>query len=237
MFAVPVLKRVAGVVERLDAPDADPGTVAASLDDLARLNRAFLGTRLTIAGVRDLVGGLPTGAAVSFLDAGCGGGDMAALLGRWARRKGFRPRVVAVDANPAIAALAEERYGGELDVQVGDMRALELGDESVDVATCSLVLHHFDPADAVRALRELRRVARRGVVVNDLVRTRVGLIGAHAVAQLLTRNPITRHDAVLSVHRAYTRREFGVLLEEAGLRPVRRRGALGYRVAFTAVPA
>jgi ubiquinone/menaquinone biosynthesis C-methylase UbiE len=237
VFAVPVLTRVAGAAERLDAPDADPSAVAGSLDDLARINRAFLGTRLTIGGVRDLVGGLPTGSAVSLLDAGCGGGDMAASLARWARRKGFRQRVIADDASPAIAALAEERYGAELEVQVGDMRALELADESVDVATCSLVLHHFEPEDAVQALRELRRVARRGVVVNDLVRTRVGLVGAHAVARLLTRNPITRHDAVLSVQRAYTRRELGLLIEEAGLRPVRGRGALGYRVAFTAVPA
>ncbi len=235
MFAVPVLKRVGSVGERLDAPDADPGAVASSLDDLARINRAFLGTWLTIASVRDLVGGLPTGAAVSFLDAGCGGGDMAASLARWARGKGFRPRVVAIDASPVIAALAEERYDGELDVQVGDMRALELADESVDVATCSLVLHHFEPGDAVRALRELRRVARRGVVVNDLVRTRFGLLGAHAVARLATRNPITRHDAVVSVRRAYTRAELEELLRAAGLRPVRRRGTLGYRVALTAV--
>ena len=117
------------------------------------------------------------------------------------------------------------------------MRALDLEDGSVDVATCSLVLHHLEPAEAAQALRELGRVARVGVVVNDLVRTRLGLLGAHTVIRVLTRNAITRHDAVMSVRRAYTRRELLGLVQEAGLRPVHVRGWLGYRVAIAAEPA
>lgn len=210
--------------------------MAESLRDLARVNRLLLGTRLTLGGVDALLADLPRGAPVSILDAGCGGGDMAAALARWAWRRGLVPRVLAVDANPAIAAVAERRFGREIEVRAGDMLALDLPDRSVDVATCSLVLHHFEPADAVQALRELRRVARRGVVVNDLARTWVGLVGVHGVARL-TRNPITRHDAVVSMRRAYTRRELAELLRESGLYVVRRRGTLGYRVALTAVRA
>lgn len=208
--------------------------MAASLGDLARINRLLLGTRLTLGGVGALVADVPRGARVSILDAGCGGGDMAACLARWARRRGLVPHVLAVDANPQIAAIAERCFGGEIEVRVGNMLALDLPDGSVDVATCSLVLHHFEPEEAVQALRELRRVARRGVVVNDLVRTRVGLVGARGLARL-TRNPITRHDAIVSVQRAYTRGELAELMREAGLHVVRRRSALGYRIALTAV--
>jgi ubiquinone/menaquinone biosynthesis C-methylase UbiE len=211
--------------------------VADSLRDLAWINRLLQGTRLTLGGVGALLADLPRGARASILDAGCGGGDMAASLARWARQRGLVPHVVAVDANPAIAATAERRFGREIDVRVGDMLALDLPDASVDVATCSLVLHHFDPPDAVQALRELRRVARRGVVVNDLVRTRLGLVGAHGIARFATRNPITRHDAVVSVRRAYTRGELMELVRKSDLHVVRRRGALGYRVAVTAVRA
>jgi ubiquinone/menaquinone biosynthesis C-methylase UbiE len=227
---------VAGAVEELDAPGADPALVASSLDDLARINRFLLGTRLTFAGVGDLLGDRPR-REVAFLDAGCGGGDMAAALGRWARGRGAQAHVIALDASPTIAEIARERFGDELDVRVGDMRALELADGSVDVAVCSLVVHHFEPDEALLVLRELRRVARRGVVVNDLVRTRVGLVGAHVLVRLLTRNPITRNDAVLSVRRAYTRRELLELVRAAGLAPRRVRGAFGYRVAIAAEPA
>jgi ubiquinone/menaquinone biosynthesis C-methylase UbiE len=145
--------------------------------------------------------------------------------------------VIAVDASREIAAAAAARFGSEIDVRVGDMLALPLEDGSVDVAVCSLVLHHFEPPDAVRALRELGRVARCGVVVNDLLRTRFGLVGAHAIARFATRNPITRHDAVVSVRRAYTRAELEGLLRAAGLEVRSGHGALGYRVALTAVQA
>ena len=162
---------------------------------------------------------------------------MAAALGRWGRARGLEVRVLARDASPAIAEAARSRFGAEIEVEVGDVLALDLPDGSVDVAACSLLVHHFEPDEAVRALGELRRVSRLGVVVNDLVRGPLGLIGAHGVARLLTRNPITRYDAVLSARRAYTKRELLDLVASAGLRPVRVRGALGYRVAIAAVPA
>ena len=236
MGLVAPIPRVAGAVERLDAPGADPDVVASSLDDLARINRLFLGTRLTLASVGDLFSAAVHG-PVTLLDAGCGGGDMAAALARWARGRGLDATVIGVDASPTIAALARRRVGNEVDVRLGDLMALELEDRAVDLAACSLVVHHFEPEDAVRALRELRRVSRLGVVVNDLVRTPLGLVGAHGVARFLTRNPITRHDAVLSARRAYTRRELLDLLAAAGLRPRRVRGALGYRVSIASEAA
>jgi ubiquinone/menaquinone biosynthesis C-methylase UbiE len=230
------LQRLEDAVERLDAPDADPREVEASLDDLARINRLLGGTRLTQGALGRLLGGYESG-PLTLLDAGSGGGDMATALAAWARRRGYEPRVIAVDASEAITELAAERVGVDVELRVGDMRALDLDDDSVDVATCSLVIHHLEPPEAVRALSELRRVARVGVVVNDLVRTWLGLIGAHTVIRVLTRNAITRHDAVLSVRRAYTRRELLGLLHEAELRPVHVRGWLGYRVAIAAEPA
>ena len=81
---------------------------------------------------------------------------------------------------------------------------------------------------------QLRRVARMGVIVNDLVRSWHGYVGAWLVGHLLTRNPLTRHDGPLSVRRAYTRAEMEQLARDAGLGPVRFAGFLGYRVAMVA---
>ena len=231
------LERLEGATEQLDAPGADPRAVGGSLDDLARINRLLGGTRLTLRALDALVGPRSRRTPLELLDAACGGGEMAAAMARWASKRGFAARVRAVDANRTIAAIAQARVGAEVDVFVGDLLALDLDAGSVDVAACSLVVHHLDPALAVRALAELRRVARVGVIVNDLVRTRVGLAGARVLARAATRNPITRHDAVVSVRRAYTRDELHDLVRQAGLLPVRTIAALGYRVAIAAVPA
>jgi hypothetical protein len=100
-----------------------------------------------------------------------------------------------------------------------------------------MVMHHFDPPDAVAFLREARRVARRGVVVNDLVRGRLNWAGAWLLARVATRNRLTRNDGPLSVRRAYTRAEAQALLASAGLQPIGEfTTPFGYRVAFAALP-
>ena len=62
------------------------------------------------------------------------------------------------------------------------------------------------------------RVARRGIVVNDLLRGRGAWLGAWLLSHLATRNRYTRNDAPLSVRRAYTASELMSLVAAAGLR-------------------
>ena len=108
---------------------------------------------------------------------------------------------------------------------------------SFDVAHASLVLHHLDEDEAVAFLRELARVARRGIVVNDLSRGRLSIWGAWTLAHVATRNRFTRHDAPLSSRRAYTPVEAVTLLTRADLRPVfEARGMVGHRWVIAAVP-
>ena len=73
-----------------------------------------------------------------------------------------------------------------------------------------------------RLLREMGRVARLGVVINDLDRSRIGWLGAWLIGHLLTRNRLTRHDAPLSVRRAYRPTEVvAIAARRPGLIPVR----------------
>jgi ubiquinone/menaquinone biosynthesis C-methylase UbiE len=94
---------------------------------------------------------------------------------------------------------------------------LPFADNAFDMVTCSLALHHFSRADAVLVLREMDRVGRTGFVVNDLRRGRVAYGASWAASRLTTRNRLTRHDAPLSVRRAYTPAELRTLLDEAGV--------------------
>jgi len=107
-----------------------------------------------------------------------------------------------------------------VEVLQADARDLPLADGAVDVAHASLVMHHLDPTDAVAALREMRRVARRGVVVNDLRRSPFAFAVTAATVLALTRGRYTRRDGLLSARRAYTLRELDDLAAAAGLRRI-----------------
>jgi SAM-dependent methyltransferase len=124
-----------------------------------------------------------------------------------------------------------------LEIQVADGSAIPFSDRSYDIAHASLVLHHQSPDDAVGLLSEMGRVARLGVVVNDLDRGWPGWLGAWLFGHLLTGNRYTRHDAPLSVRRAYRVDEAADFIRAAGLIPVATvRSILGQRYAIAAVP-
>jgi ubiquinone/menaquinone biosynthesis C-methylase UbiE len=125
-----------------------------------------------------------------------------------------------------------------LTLATADGRTLPYPDDSFDVVHTSLVIHHLDPADAVALLREMRRVSRRGVVVNDLRRGWHYWLGARLLAWIGTRNRFSRHDGPLSVRRAYSAGELRALLAVAGLRPISEtKDPLGHRWAIAAVRA
>ena len=99
---------------------------------------------------------------LDLLDVGCGPGTITADLAvRVAPGK-----VIAIDA--AEAPLAEARAaaaaaGVEVDVRLGDVYAIDLPDDSVDVVHAHQVLQHL--TDPVAALREMARVCRPGGLV------------------------------------------------------------------------
>jgi hypothetical protein len=64
----------------------------------------------------------------------------------------------------------------------------------------------------------MRAAARIGVVVNDLLRTRLSWLLVVVATRLLARHAISRHDGPLSVRRAYAPDELRVLCEKAGWR-------------------
>ncbi len=66
------------------------------------------------------------------------------------------------------------------------------------------------------------RVARRAVVLADLRRSRLAMAGVWAASLCLAMSGVSRHDAVLSLKRGYTREEFCDMLRDANVRAVAR---------------
>ncbi len=100
---------------------------------------------------------LPQGGSV--LDVGCGTGTFAIVLAA------SRPdaQVTGIDGDAEILARARAKAGADgVEWREGLAGELPLADDSVDVVTMSLVLHHLLPAQKREALAEIRRVLRPG---------------------------------------------------------------------------
>jgi len=209
--------------ERIDAPELldQPGNelrdIETSLNDLWRINRYLGGLRALTC---HLFPRLRTaGGAVTCLDLGAGAAQIAHVVDRWAQRERCAVRVVSLDVSLQHLHIARKRSGfpaSALPVQA-DATWLPFAPRSVDYVVSSLFLHHFAPDAAISLLRSATAIARRGLVMTDLVRAWPPLLGFKALQPVIGRSVITRHDAVVSIRRGYTPGELTDLARAAGL--------------------
>jgi SAM-dependent methyltransferase len=210
--------------------------LSANLRDIRRANRWFGGTRAVFSALRPLLAE-PRAAPLSVLDLATGSADIPLALANEAQRRGWRVRITATDQQPDVLAVARgAERPGVIAVEAADARDLPYADGAFDTVLLSLALHHFEPEDALRVLQEMRRVGRRLLLVNDLERSRMGLAGAWLFSHTMTRNRLTRHDAPLSVRRAYTLPEVRALARAAGWQSPEVRRAIPFRYVLTGTP-
>lgn len=200
--------------ELLDDPAADPGTVAASLRDIAVANRWLGGTWAALHGIARVLHGVPRGSRVTLLDIGTGHGDVPRAAVRWGRRRGIEIVPLGLELSTVAAALAI-RAG--VPTAVADVAAPPVGEGSVDVVLLSQVAHHFSHESLGGLARSCERLARRGVVIADLRRSGAAAIGFRIGASVLGFDPVTRLDGVTSIRRGFTRAELAKLLGNAGI--------------------
>ena len=208
-------------VEILDDPRTPPDVRARSMEDIGRANALFGGKRAATRALRGVLAALPREAVL--LDVGTGLGDIPAAAVTQARDSGVALSVVVVDIVESLVRAATPRVGAGA---VADVSTLPFADDSVDVVTCSQLLHHFTDADARHVIGELHRVSRGWVVVSDLQRSWIAAGGFWIASRGLRFHSVTRRDGVASVLRGFTDGELSSLvLSATGVAPVVRHAA------------
>jgi SAM-dependent methyltransferase len=203
-----------------------PDEALRSLGDLRFVNR-WLGNRQRL--LRAVRADLEASPAPSLLDVGCGSGDVPVWI---AEQVGRAVTVVGVDIKPLHLEAAPPALRGV----VADVHALPFPDGRFDVVTASLFLHHFDGPDVARVLRELYRVTRRALVVNDLRRARVPYAFGRVTFPMLFRSRVSVEDGLLSIRRGFTRDELRREFAAAGI-PARVEATWPYRLLAVAKKA
>lgn len=216
----------------MDDPAVDPADLARALRDLRLVNRWLGGVSALLRHLSAWSERWPRSRPVTILDVGTGSGDIPLAVRAWGARHGFDLRVTALDAHPGAVAEARRRCAGTPGVTVveADARAIPalFAPASFDYAHAGLFLHHLGDADALAVLGAMGRVARAGVIWNDLVRSRAYRTLAGVL--LAGRSRIVRHDARASFDAGFARAEALELARRAGLPFLEyRRAPLRYR--------
>jgi ubiquinone/menaquinone biosynthesis C-methylase UbiE len=215
------------VPELLDNDSGTPQEVEDSLADLRMFNRRFGGVRAMTALLEEVAQARGLN-ELDWLDVAGGAGDLVSLVEKSLSACG-------ITVHPVIMDRARSHLNGSHQNICGDALALPFRDNSFDVVSSSLFVHHLEPEELLRFAQEGLRVARHGLIVNDLIRHPIHLALA-LMGRPIYRSRITRHDAPASVRRAYTVREVCEMLSqrEIGAERVSTRTFYLYRMGVTA---
>ena len=198
-----------------------PDKARNSLADLIRLNRYWGGYSSLARLLRDA--GLPGQAPFSVLDVGAASGDMGRELNRLCPKS----RVFSLDYT------AHHLDPAPTPKLVGDAFHLPFSAGSFDFVFSSLFLHHFTDGQIVSLLNGARQVARRAVLAIDLERRWIPYQFVPATRKVLGWDPITVHDAPISVAAGFRALELKRLAEQAGLQDVDvRANAFAFRLTL-----
>lgn len=212
-------------------------TLRGNLRDIRRANRFLGGTRAVLNAITphlSLLGQQER--PVRILDVATGSADIPVAIAKLSERRGWAVRITATDLQPDILAIAADARAHDIALEQADAVNLPYDDDTFEISVLSLALHHFEPDDGVRVLSEMQRVSQGVMIVNDFERCRMGLAGAWLFAHATTTNRMTRHDAPLSVRRAYTLPEAAAMARAAGWAGVAIHRVVPFRYVLTGTP-
>ena len=217
--------------EMMDLPGQPRELLAGDLRNLRIINRYLGGYRNVLRGLARLVNEQKLD-RFTLLDIGTGSGDIPTVIARWARRQQIAARISGLEREAATVeeAVDQTRSFPEITILRGDAMAPPFGAGSFDFVLTSQLLHHFKDEQIIALLRTWARLARRGIIVSDLVRHPVAYHGIRLLTKGFTRNMMTRTDAPLSVQRACTISEWRELLRRADVGRLRVRWMFPFRV-------
>jgi 2-polyprenyl-3-methyl-5-hydroxy-6-metoxy-1,4-benzoquinol methylase len=203
--------------EWLDQGIGTPEAIEQSLVDLRRITRWLGGMRGLADHLYRRIRACGTGGA-RLLDLGAGGCTIPMAVAQWARGEALPLQILALDLRLTHLRWAQRMLQNwpEIVLVQGDVFAPPLPEGSVDVVISSLLLHHFTAEELIRLLPAWARLARRSLVMTDLVRHPVPYWFMKAAGPVFARSTITRHDAAVSIRRAYRPQELQLIAVQAG---------------------
>ena len=203
----------------MDQPDLDVRRHVHALDALGRANAVSRTAAAIWPSIRAAAPHKAPG-PLRVLDIASGGGHLLFSLARRAARERMDIAWLGWDLSPVAIDYARTLARRRGVTEIRFERADALRDPipaRIDVALCTLFLHHLTESDAVALLQRMREAARHAVVVSDLRRTRLGAAFTWAGCRMLSRSEVFRVDGMRSVAASFSTDEARSLAAAAGL--------------------
>jgi len=188
------------------------------LRDLARFNGAMLGHWPVLQWLGRAIKDVPVEQSLTFVDIGCGYGDLLRAVRGWVRKRGRAMKLIGIDLSPQVIDIARDATDAADDIEYQAADVFEFKPTvPIDFVTNSLLTHHLtdemimcffalDGGFGPTWLGHLRPAAKPGAFL------------FYSARRLAAANPSgCGHDGRISVARSLTRAEWEMLIARAGI--------------------
>ena len=195
-------------LELMDNPDCDIVKLNNTYKNFELINQIFSSWRhIYINYVRPLK-------PKSLLDIGCGGGDLARIIAKWAKQDSFDIQITAIDPNEQALAFARKQDNpANLQFLQATSSDLVKNKFSFDVVISNHLLHHLSAGAVLNLCTDSKRLAKKRVLHNDLRRSDLAYFGFIFTYPFFLNSFVTP-DGLLSIKRSFTRHELADLVPE-----------------------
>ncbi len=199
----------------MDRDDIPASDLFINYRELHLVNKWLGGYRITLKGLSTLL--TDRKCSYSILDVGCGGGDMVKSVIKWGCKENLNVTLTGVDLNPAAIEYSKMNEPRCTWLQQDIFDHLASG-VKYNLIMSTLFMHHFTKNKIVELLRLMVKSCSAGIIINDLHRNPVAYYSIKILTGFLSKSYLVKHDAPLSVLRAFSKHEWQLILNEAGIK-------------------
>lgn len=189
-----------------------------NLDELKIFNHIFGSQDLLIKALNKIHKRYPEDfkkRSIKIGDFGCGGGDLLRAIAHWAELHQLTVELYGFDANSFMIQYAKEKSHSNPRIQFKtlDILAMNMQDFTLDIICLNSICHHFDDISLMQLFKKVSREARMAVIINDLHRHWLSYFTIKFLSKICNFTDLAKHDAPLSVLRAFKKKELHTLLD------------------------
>ncbi|MEL6304249.1 MAG: methyltransferase domain-containing protein [Bacteroidota bacterium] len=199
--------------ELMDDPNLRTPSLEEAYQDINRCNRLLGGDGITLQGVWQLVKEDITKEYV-ILDMGCGDGTILRKLSSFLSKRSVQSKLIGVDLRDDVLEIARKKSEGFPNIQFEKRDILKTGPEfSCDIVINTLTMHHFEEERLLDFLNAFIQLARVGVVINDLQRSRLAYTLFKVFSFFFIKTKIAKVDGLISISKGFRKSELVAIAE------------------------
>ena len=201
--------------ELMDRTPVSEESTIKNLHELYFLNKYLGGHSASIKGIKRVI--IDRKKIWHIADLGCGGGDTARHIGRWARSHNVSVKITGVDMNAKTISFFNDfcKEYPEIKGVEADYCDYLSKSPNADIIHCALFCHHLNDNELAELFNYINRNPGTVFIINDLQRNRLSYYLVWILTRVLNASRLAKHDGPLSVLRGFRRKELENFLQNA----------------------